>query len=111
MVDSWTVPARLVSQLLFPVYITHFFENMIQDATSFRACRHMPLLQEINKRHSVFYAADVEPLLVLDMSAQRMTVKKSITLHPGPGLRLSTSHIVGRVKFYDSTMDLCSTQT
>lgn len=93
--ECWTVSPGLLPVQTIPVDIIRFLRNMYKDATFFKICRLISLLQWSEKWCGRFYTIDVGTLLALNQLAQGITVKNSTTFCPDVGLCLLFSWVIG----------------
>lgn len=61
------------------MHITHFRANLYYDATSFKVCIHIPILQWCYKQHRRFYSIDSEAILGFETPV-RESMGKMFTL-------------------------------
>lgn len=69
---------------------------MYKNVMLFEQWRYIPLLQWPDEWHGRFFSMDVKTLLVLDTSAQVITVKNPTMLHPGVRLVLFIFGKIGK---------------
>lgn len=87
-VISWTVLARLVPVQEFLVHRRNLPGNVRKDTTLLEKCQRISVSKRSDKYPGRLYGIDLESLLVLDMSAQGITVGKSTITHTDSGLGL-----------------------
>lgn len=76
--------------------IIHFLGNVYKHATLLAMCRHISLLQRSVKRRGRFFIIEVDILLALDTSEQRIAVVKSTIPHPEAGMGLFVYQAIGK---------------
>lgn len=81
VVDGWAVPVGLVAMQTLPVHIMLSVANMYYDAAIKKKSQHILLLERSEKWRRWYYSMHVESLLVLNCTAQGMTLKKSTIPH------------------------------
>lgn len=81
-VDSWIVPVGLPSVRTHLLQIIHLLVIAYKDKTLVEKRRHNPFFQLCDRCRKAFYRRNVETLLAVDRSTQKITVKKSTLAHP-----------------------------
>lgn len=76
---------------ILPLYKTCILDYLYKNATLFKQFRHIRLLYWYGKWRGHFYTKKREMVLVLDTSAQAITVKNSTIPHADTRLDLLTS--------------------